>query len=97
MASPTPSASSPSALRAQLAAAQQAQRAWAAAGVRARLAVLQEIGRRLRARRAEVDAGLGADGLSRVLYPPQGFPLAVVTAALGAPVLGWLVLRRIDA
>lgn len=36
-----------------------------------------------------------ADGLSRVLYPPQGFPLAVVTAALGAPVLAWLVLRRV--
>ena len=72
MASPTPSASSPSALRAQLAAAQQAQRAWAAAGVRARLAVLQEIGRRLRARRAEVDAGLGADGLSRVLQRRYG-------------------------
>ena len=36
-----------------------------------------------------------ADGLSRGLYPPQGFPLAVVTAALGAPVLGFLVLRRV--
>jgi iron complex transport system permease protein len=35
-----------------------------------------------------------ADGLSRELHPPQGFPLAVVTAALGAPVLAWLVLRR---
>jgi len=38
-----------------------------------------------------------ADGLSRSLYPPQGFPLAVVTAALGAPVLAFLVLRRIGA
>ena len=36
-----------------------------------------------------------ADALSRTLHPPQGFPLAVVTAALGAPVLAWLVLRRI--
>jgi len=36
-----------------------------------------------------------ADGLSRGLHPPQGFPLAVVTAALGAPVLGFLVLRRV--
>jgi len=35
-----------------------------------------------------------ADGFSRTLYPPQGFPLAVVTAALGAPILAWLVLRQ---
>jgi len=35
-----------------------------------------------------------ADGLSRTLHPPQGLPLAVVTAALGAPVLAGLVLRR---
>jgi iron complex transport system permease protein len=38
-----------------------------------------------------------ADGLARVLHPPQGLPLAVVTAALGAPVLAWLVLRRVGA
>lgn len=38
-----------------------------------------------------------ADALSRTLYPPQGYPLAVVTAALGAPVLAWLVLRRVGA
>jgi iron complex transport system permease protein len=38
-----------------------------------------------------------ADGLSRVIYPPQGLPLAVVTAALGAPVLAWLVLRRVGS
>ncbi len=35
-----------------------------------------------------------ADGLSRELHPPQGFPLAVVTAALGAPMLAWLVHRK---
>jgi len=38
-----------------------------------------------------------ADAFSRTLHPPQGFPLAVVTAALGAPVLAWLVLRRIGS
>ena len=48
---------------------------------------------------ALIGAGLlvMADALSRTLYPPQGFPLAVVTAALGAPVLAWLVLRRVGA
>lgn len=35
-----------------------------------------------------------ADGLARTLHAPQGLPLAVVTAALGAPVLAALVLRR---
>ncbi|MDA1193895.1 MAG: iron ABC transporter permease [Planctomycetota bacterium] len=35
-----------------------------------------------------------ADTLARTLHPPQGLPLAVVTAALGAPVLAALVLRR---
>ncbi|MDJ0521243.1 MAG: iron ABC transporter permease [Planctomycetota bacterium] len=38
-----------------------------------------------------------ADALSRTLHPPQGYPLAVVTAVLGAPVLAWLVLRRVGA
>jgi iron complex transport system permease protein len=53
--------------------------------------------RRLLPAAALLGAGLLvlADGLSRGLHPPQGFPLAVVTAALGAPVLGFLVLRRI--
>ncbi len=48
---------------------------------------------------ALIGAGLlvMADALSRTLYPPQGFPLAVVTAALGAPVLAWLVLRRVGS
>lgn len=36
-----------------------------------------------------------ADGLARTLHAPQGLPLAVVTAALGAPVLAGLVLRRV--
>jgi len=67
--------------------------------------VVPHLGRRLfgPAHRALIPAsallGAGllvlADGLSRSLYPPQGFPLAVVTAALGAPVLAFLVLRRI--
>jgi iron complex transport system permease protein len=35
-----------------------------------------------------------ADGLARTLHPPQGLPLAAVTALLGAPVLAVLVLRR---
>ena len=35
-----------------------------------------------------------ADGLARTLNAPQGLPLAVVTAALGAPVLAGLILRR---
>lgn len=38
-----------------------------------------------------------ADGLARALNHPEGIPLAVVTAALGAPVLAWLVLRRAPA
>jgi iron complex transport system permease protein len=66
--------------------------------------VVPHIGRRLFGPRhralvpaaALIGAGLLvlADGLSRELHPPQGLPLAVVTAALGAPVLAWLVLRR---
>lgn len=35
-----------------------------------------------------------ADALARSLHPPQGLPLAAVTAVLGAPVLAVLVLRR---
>ena len=38
-----------------------------------------------------------ADALARTLHAPQGLPLAVVTAALGAPVLAVLVLRRTGA
>jgi len=36
-----------------------------------------------------------ADALSRTVHPPSGFPLGVVTAALGAPVLAFLLLRRV--
>ncbi len=36
-----------------------------------------------------------ADALSRTVHPPSGFPLGVVTATLGAPVLAFLLLRRV--
>jgi iron complex transport system permease protein len=67
--------------------------------------VVPHIGRRLFGSRHRVlipaSALLGggllvlADALARTLHAPQGLPLAVVTAALGAPVLAVLVLRRV--
>ena len=34
-----------------------------------------------------------ADGLARVVHPPLELPVGVVTAALGAPFLAWILLR----
>lgn len=34
-----------------------------------------------------------ADGLARVVHPPLELPVGVVTAAIGAPFLAWLLLR----
>ncbi len=49
-----------------------AQRRWEEAGLAARLAVLQEAGRRLAERRSELDAWLRADGLSQRLAAYYG-------------------------
>jgi ABC-type Fe3+-siderophore transport system permease subunit len=37
---------------------------------------------------------VAADALARTLMPPLELPVGVVTAALGAPVLAWILLRR---
>jgi iron complex transport system permease protein len=34
-----------------------------------------------------------ADGLARVVHPPLELPVGVVTAAIGAPFLAWILLR----